>query len=76
MPSLAKILARWVFDGARAEEQLGGDLRIRQAGPGQAGDLGLLGGEIAACIGGWRAAAGPQRSRQGTMSTPSTGCER
>src|SRR5271170_1360167 len=34
-----------VGDGGRAEEQLGGDLGVGEAAAGQAGDLGLLGGE-------------------------------
>jgi hypothetical protein len=36
-------LGQVVLDGARAEEQLGGDLRVRQGRPDQLRDLGLLG---------------------------------
>ena len=45
-------LAQVVFDCPRAEEQAGGDLRVRKAAAGQPGDLGLLGGERVACFGG------------------------
>jgi len=56
-------LGHVVLDGARAQEQLGGDLRVRQARPGQPRDLGLLGGELLVRAGGAPAgglAGGPQ----------------
>jgi hypothetical protein len=39
------------LDGARAEEQLGGDLRVRTALACQFGDLGFLGGEVVSAFG-------------------------
>src|SRR4051794_30928695 len=41
-----------VFDGARAHEQLGGDLGVGQAVTGESGDLGLADGEPGGGIGG------------------------
>ena len=41
---LAEDLAQVVLDRALGQEQLGGDLRVGQAFPGQPRDLGLLGG--------------------------------
>jgi hypothetical protein len=43
---LREHVAQVPFDGARADEQLGADLRIRAAVAGEAGDLGLLCGEL------------------------------
>ena len=43
---LGEDLVQVVFDGARAHEQLGGDLGVGQAVAGQPGDLGLPGGEL------------------------------
>ena len=45
---LGEDLAQVVLHRAGADEQPGGDLRIGQAVPGQPGDLGLLGGQLAA----------------------------
>jgi hypothetical protein len=42
-PQIAEHLGQVVLDRPRAEEQLGGDLRVGQTRPGQPGDLGLLG---------------------------------
>src|SRR5580700_6097774 len=44
---LGENLAQMPLDGARAEEQLGADLRVRQPVAGEPGDLRLLGGERA-----------------------------
>src|SRR6266700_8169546 len=44
-------LVQVVLDGARAHEQLGGDLGVGQAADGQPGDLGLPGGELGGGIG-------------------------
>jgi hypothetical protein len=43
MSSFAKTLAEVVLDGARADEQLGANLRVRLTLAGEAGDLVLLG---------------------------------
>src|SRR5262249_17674145 len=65
---LGEYFAQVVLDGARADEQLGGDLRVGEAVAGQAGDLGLLRGERVArfhgalaggLAGGGQLAAGP-----------------
>src|ERR1700754_5305291 len=39
------------FDGARADEQLRADLRVRPAESGEAGDLGLLSCELLTSVG-------------------------
>src|SRR5579859_6334107 len=44
---LGEDLAQVVLDRAGADEQPGADLRIGQAVPGQPGDLGLPGGQLA-----------------------------
>src|SRR5713101_6403200 len=49
---LGEDLVQVVFDGARAHEQLGGDLGVGQAVAGQPGDLGLPGGELGGGAGG------------------------
>jgi pimeloyl-ACP methyl ester carboxylesterase len=49
---LGEDLGQVVLDGTPAEEQLGGDLRVRHARPGQPRDLGLPGGELVARAGG------------------------
>src|SRR6516162_1936024 len=65
---LGEDFAQVVLDGARADEQPGADLRVGQAVAGQAGDLGLLGGErvtrfnsalAGGLAGGGQLAAGP-----------------
>jgi hypothetical protein len=43
---LGEDLAQVPFDRPCGQEELGGDLRVGQARPGQLGDLGLLGGEL------------------------------
>src|SRR5450631_54764 len=48
---LGEYLAQVPLDGARAEEQLGADLRIRQPVTGEPGDLRLLRGELARRLG-------------------------
>src|SRR5262249_58057031 len=65
---LGEDLAQVVLDGARAEEQLGGDLRVRQARPGQPRDLGLLGREVTVRAGG--APAGALAGRQQFAAGP------
>ncbi len=45
-PDLTEDLAQVVFHGARAEEQLGGDLPVRFSAAHQGGDLRFLGGEL------------------------------
>ena len=42
--------AQVVLDGARANEQLGADLRVRLPVCGKSSDLRLLGGEDLACL--------------------------
>src|SRR5580658_6364659 len=49
---LGEDLAQVVLDRARADEQPGADLRVRQATAGQLRDLCLLGGQLAAGLGG------------------------
>ena len=56
---LGEDLAQVPFDGARAEEQLGADLRVGPAVPGQPGDVGLLRGER--CRASRRCACAPSR---------------
>jgi hypothetical protein len=51
MSSLAN-LVQVILDGARADEQLGADLGVGEAVAGGPGDLGLLGGELAAGLDG------------------------
>ena len=51
-PELGEHLAQVPLDGARAEEQLGADLRVRQAVAGEPGDLLLLRRELVARLGG------------------------
>src|SRR5450631_209501 len=48
---LGEYLAQVPLDGARTEEQLGADLRIRQPVTGEPGDLRLLRGELARRLG-------------------------
>jgi len=54
-PQLGENLAQVPLDGVRGQEQLGGDLRVGQARPGQPGNLVLLRGEVIARAGGARA---------------------
>src|SRR6478735_2875619 len=49
---LGEDLVQVVLDGARADEQLRADLRVRLPLGGEAGDLLLLGREDVACLGG------------------------
>jgi len=49
-PELAEDFAQVVVDGARADEQPGGDLLVGEAFTGQAGDLRLLRGEHVLCL--------------------------
>ena len=69
---LGEHLAQVVLDRARADEQLGADLRVRQPVASEPRDLSLLGGECIACLvrafarslaGGRQLAAGALRER-------------
>src|SRR5258708_25773332 len=69
---LGEDLVQVVLDGARAHEQLGGDLRVGQAVGGQPGDLGLPGGQLEGGLGGalaYSLAGGPQLAR-GPLGEP------
>src|SRR6059058_2500985 len=74
-PELGEHLAQMPFDGARADEQLGADLGVRQSLTGEPGDLGLLCREDLTCLdrpwthrlaGGLEFAAGPLGESLGT----------
>jgi hypothetical protein len=69
---LGEDLVQVVFDGARAHEQLGGDVGVGQAVAGQPGDLGLPGGEPAGGVGGALAdpLAGGQQLPRGSFGEP------
>src|SRR5260370_13224606 len=69
---LGEDLVQVVFDGARAHEQLGGDVGVGQAVAGQPGDLGLPGGEPGGDIGGTAAdaLAGGQQLAGGSFGEP------
>ena len=73
MSSLREDLVQVVLDGARADEQLGADLRVREPVAGEPGDLRLLGGELVARLDGALAhglAGGQQLARGRARRTP------
>src|SRR4051812_14258546 len=69
---LGEHLAKVVLDGARADEQLGADLRVRLPVARHAGDLGLLGCEDVAGLHGatGRGLAGRQQLAAGAFGEP------
>jgi hypothetical protein len=63
LPELGEDLARVVLDPARADEQPGPDLLVRQAVAGQPRNVDLVGGQLASGLDGALAAISPAASR-------------